>query len=187
VSLASAADNIHGGDLLLFRSGREPLGRAISIVGRGEYSHCGMAAWWGGDLMLLEVREWIGGRAILLEREVARRPDQIDVYGVAPKFVGSLHAMAAIGAMRRLAGASYGWWSVLRVSLLHLPVLRLFARAMTDDEMNNGRPPFCSQAISYAYRTGGRLDPLCNLADAGTEPSDLARSPVFQYRFTLRP
>jgi hypothetical protein len=35
-----------------------------------------------------------------------------------------------------------------------------------------------------ACRAGG-VDPVPNLADRLTEPADLARSPFFEYRFTL--
>jgi len=47
-------------------------------------------------------------------------------------------------------------------------------------------PMFCSQAVAWAYRVAG-LDPTPNLPDRLTEPGDLARSPIFRYRFTLLP
>jgi hypothetical protein len=58
---------------------------------------------------------------------------------------------------------------------------------MTDDQMENGRPPYCSQAISYAYRVGAGVDLVPNAADCMTEPADLARSGLLHYQFTLRP
>lgn len=36
-----------------------------------------------------------------------------------------------------------------------------------------------------ADRVGGRVDPVPHLADRLTEPADLARSPFYQYLFTL--
>jgi hypothetical protein len=55
------------------------------------------------------------------------------------------------------------------------------------DDAADGRPPFCSQACAYADRVGGAVDPVRNLADRLTEPSDLARSPFYAYLFTLLP
>ena len=68
-SLADARAEILDGDLLLFR--RRSL---ISIAGRGEHSHAAKAAWWGGDLFCLEVRELCGGRAVTLASQVRRFP-----------------------------------------------------------------------------------------------------------------
>jgi hypothetical protein len=87
--------------------------------------------------------------------------------------------------MRRLAGCDYGYRNVAAAALLHLPLVRLFARPETDDTQPSRYPPFCSEAIAFAERTGGGVDVVPNLADRLTEPSDLARSLFYKYRFTL--
>ena len=88
---------------------------------------------------------------------------------------------------RRLAGCDYGYGNVVRAALLHLPGVRLMCPADCRDDAADGRPPFCSRAYAYADRVGGAVDPVRNLADRLTEPSDLARSPFYAYLFTLLP
>jgi len=85
--------------------------------------------------------------------------------------------------MIRFTGTRYGWWNLAKAALRHMPIFRLFVRANTNDEAN-GSPPFCSNAVAAACRAGG-VDPVKMLADAATEPGDLARSPFYRYRFTL--
>ncbi len=174
-------DLVANGDLLLFR--RRSL---ISIAGRGEHSHVAKAARWDGDLFCLEVREWYGGRAVTLSSQVSRHPGRIDVFAAnAGERWEDYHRDGALLIMRRLAGCDYGYRNVLAASLLHLPIARLFAKPITDDGSQTALPPFCSEAIAHAERTGGGVDPVPHLADRLTEPADLARSPFYQYKFTL--
>lgn len=182
--LGAVAHTIQQGDLLLFR--RRGL---ISIAGRGAHSHAAKADWWDGDLMLLETREWFGGRAVLLEHEVARYPGVIDLYDVNPNNRWpEYNAAGAAHVMRRLTGRRYGRKAIIAASCSHLPVVRLFTHANMDDrEYHRDWPPFCSQAVANADRYGGGVDPVPNLADRLTEPADLARSPFYRYRCTLVP
>lgn len=180
--LNSAARSIRDGDLLLFR--RRGL---ISIAGRGVHSHAAKAIWWRDTLFCVEVREWCGGRAVTLASQVRRRPRAIDVYAANPnERWPEYDRRAAARYMRGLAGCDYGYASVLQAALLHLPVLRTLVFAEVDDAATDRRPPFCSQACAMADRLGGGVDPTPQLADRLTEPADLARSPFYQYRFTLR-
>jgi hypothetical protein len=179
--LSEVRDDIADADLLLFR--RWGL---ISIAGRSPYSHGAMAAWWGDDLMVLEVREWHGGRAVTLASQVKRFPGRIDVYrcGSWPRWP-EFDRDAAVAMMRRFMGCRYGWGAVLRVAMCHLPIVRLFARVPAYDPAKRSLPPFCTDVISLSIRDGGGVDPVPNLADRATEPGDLARSPFFEYQFTL--
>jgi len=177
-----AREQIADGDLLLYR--RRSL---ISIVGRGRHSHAAKAAWWDGDLFCLEIREWVGGRAVTLSSQVARCPGRIDVYQTNPDDRWPEYDRAGASRfMRRLAGCDYGWGGLIGAALLHLPLVRLVVRVNMDDKAN-GRPPFCSHACAMADRVGGGVDPVPHLADRLTEPADLARSPFYRYRFTLTP
>lgn len=178
--LAAAAPQIADGDLLLFR--RRGL---IALAGRGEHSHAAKAAWWGDELFCLEVRGFLGGRAVTLASQVARRPGQIDVFEANPDGRWNYDAAAATTFMRRLAGCDYGWGGVLRAALLRVPVARLLIRPSTDDVRGELRPPYCSHACAMADRLGGGVDPVPHLADGWTEPADLARSPFYRYRCTL--
>jgi hypothetical protein len=183
VSYQLARSQIADGDLLLFR--RRSL---ISIVGRGRHSHAAKAAWWDGDLFCLEVREWVGGRAVTLSSQVRKFPGRIDVFETNPDGRWPEYDRAAASRfMRRLAGCDYGYWGIVQVALLRLPVVRWFVRADMNDAEASRRPPFCSQACAMADRVGGGVDPVPDLADRMTEPADLARSPFYRYRFTLAP
>jgi hypothetical protein len=183
VTLAAARNTILDGDLLLLR--RRGL---ISIAGRGAHSHAGKAAWWGDDLFCLEVREWHGGRAVTLESQVKKFPARIDVYHANPaNRWPEYDRTRSTHLMRRLAGCDYGYAAVLAAAMLHLPVIRLAVRANFEDDAIDRRPPFCSQACAMTDRLGGGVDPVPHLADRLTEPADLARSPFYQYAFTLIP
>jgi hypothetical protein len=183
VSLADASAEIADGDLLLFR--RRGL---IAVAGRGDHSHAAKAAWWNDDLFCLEVREWYGGRAVMLASQVEKFSGRIDVFraNAGQRWPG-YDRTRATKLMRRLAGCDYGYAAVLAAAMLHLPVVRLGVRAELDDSAIDRRPPFCSHACAMADRLGGGVDPVPHLADRLTEPADLARSPFYQYLFTLVP
>ena len=186
-TLARARREIRDADLLLFR--RRGL---IAIAGRGEHSHAGKAAWWGDELMCLEVREWHGGRAVTLASQVKRYPGAIDVFAANPPSTTHTEGRwpdfdraKSTEFMRRLAGCDYGYAAVLAAAALHLPLVRTLVRPDMEDASPDHRPPFCSQACAMADRIGGGVDPTPHLADRLTEPADLARSPFYKYRFTL--
>lgn len=181
VRLSDIEAELRDGDLLLFR--RRGL---ISIAGRGVHSHAAKLAWWGGTPFCLEVREWYGGRAVTLASQVERCPGRIDLFRANPegRWEG-YDAAASTAYMRNLAGCDYGYGSVVRAALLHLPVVRTFVTADVEDEAVSRCPPFCSQACAMADRLAGGVDPAPYLADRITEPADLARSPFYQYRFTF--
>lgn len=192
VTLKNARAELRDGDLLLFRRrggywGRFSLGSLIAIAGRGVHSHAAKLAWWGSEPFVCEVREWYGGRAVTLQSQVQRYPGRIDVYRAnsAARWA-HYNRPAAVCYLRRLAGCDYGYLSVLRASLLHLPVVRLFARPSNDDSQVELCPPFCSQAVVMAERLAGGVDPVPHLADRLTEPADLAQSPFYEYAFTLK-
>jgi len=183
VTLARARMRISDGDLLLFR--RRGL---IAIAGRGEHSHAAKAAWWGEELFCVEVREWHGGRAVTLESQIKKFPGRIDVYHANPaNRWPEYDRTRSTMLMRRLAGCDYGYTAVLAAAMLHLPLIRMAVRAEIDDSAIDRRPPFCSQACAMADRVGGGVDPVPHLADRLTEPADLARSPFYEYAFTLIP
>ncbi len=183
VTLAAARNSIRDADLLLFR--RRGL---IAIAGRGQHSHAAKAAWWGDDLFCLEMREWHGGRAVTLESQVRKFPARIDVYHANPaNRWPEYDRTRSTHLMRRLAGCDYGYAAVLAAAMLHLPVVRLAVRANFEDDAIDRRPPFCSQACAMTDRVGGGIDPVPHLADRLTEPADLARSPFYQFAFTLIP
>jgi len=185
LSLAEARgdDAPQDGDVLLFRRGRGVVSYLIGQIGRSIYSHVGLAARWGDDWMCLETREWQGGRAVQLARYVAAAPGTIDLFRLCPEQRRRFQPDRAVAYMRDVAGRPYGWASVLWVGLRRLALVRPFVPPDIQDEAN-GRHPFCSMAVSRAYREGG-IDLVPLLADRTTEPGDLARSAALQYYGTL--
>jgi hypothetical protein len=181
VRFSDVVDRLKDGDLLLFR--RRGL---ISIAGRGVHSHAARLAWWGDDPFCVEVREWYGGRAVTLESQIARCPGRIDLFRVNPENRWPEYdAEEATRYMRKLAGCDYGYGSVFKAALLHLPLIRMLVTAEIEDSAIDRRPPFCSQACAMADRLAGGVDPAPYLADRLTEPADLARSPFYEYQFTF--
>lgn len=181
VRLADVKGELRDGDLLLFRRRG-----VIAIAGRGVHSHAAKVAWWGDEPFCVEVREWFGGRAVTLASQVARCPGRIDVFRANPgNRWPEYDAAAATHFMRMLAGCDYGYAAVVEAALLHLPVVRMLVTADVEDRAVSRRPPFCSQASAMADRLAGGVDPAPWLADRLTEPADLARSPFYEYQFTL--
>ena len=168
-------------DLLLFRR-RDWYTRLIGVAGRSPYVHAAMAGWWKDRLMCVEMTSG-GGRAQLLSNIVERWPGACDVFR-ANAARRRFSRQRALAAMIAITGKPYGRLNLCRAALLHLPIFRFLVPPDTDDGETTGRPPFCSQAVSMACRAGG-VDPVPNLPDRLTEPADLARSPFFEYRFTL--
>lgn len=159
----------------------------ISIAGRGEHSHSAKAIWWDGDLMCVEVREWVGGRAVTLESQVAKFPGKIDVFEANPHDTRDYNRSGAASYMRRLAGKPYGYWHIVLAALAHLPFVRLLTYVPMDDDDLPTTPPFCSEACAAADQFGGGVDPVPNLSNRMTEPADLSRSLFYRYKFTLVP
>lgn len=172
---------IRDADLLLFRR-RSRIARLIAVAGRSPYVHAALAGWWKDRLMCVEMTSG-GGRAQLLSNLAARWPEVIDVYRT--NTTGRRFSrQRALRAMIGITGRRYGWLSLCRAAVLHMPVCRFLVHPDTNDFDASTWPPFCSQAVAMAHRAGG-VDPVPNLADRLTEPGDLGRSPFYEYRFTL--
>lgn len=206
INYTAARHRIRNGDLLLFRP-RGLIWRAIAVAGRSDYTHAAMAVSRQTLMLLLRdsgpintffgvlarpdawwvLQETTGSPHIQsLDSIVEEWPGIVDVYETNPRD-GRHHCFSktqAVAAMVRIIQKPYGWASLALAALYHIPVVRFFVRPNTRDNDNSRRSPFCSQAVAMACRKGG-FDPVKNLADAKTEPGDLARSPFFKYRFTL--
>lgn len=183
VPYGRARKQIRDGDLLLYRARQKLSNRLIAKSSRSAYAHAAMAAWWGEVLMVLEMLQLCGGRAVTLSSQVKGWPGQWDLYRTNPGGRFQFDRSAAVATMLRLTGTPYGWGALLRAAVRRLPIVRLLARPPEDDAAD-GSPPHCSAAVARACRAGG-VDPVPNLADWATDPADLGRSPFFQYKFTL--
>ena len=187
VSLADAAESILNADLLLFRA-TGIVSRAIRVVSRSRYSHAAKATWHRGTLMAAEVRELKGGRLVTLRSQVMKYPGAIDVYRAnAENRWIEYDRDAADDAMIALAGCRYGYRSLLKASLFHLPIVRWMMTPPTNDEVRSANAPYCSAACAMADDLGGGVDVVPNLANWAVAPGDLARSLFYRYLFTLVP
>lgn len=184
LSLSQSHGKLRTGDVLLYRPGPWNLvGRVIAAMGRGQYSHAALLDCDRGGALVLEVKSHGGGQESYLADQVRRWPGRIDLYRVPVR--EQYYRRLAVYRMRRFIGCEYGWWSIVRVALRHMPLVRLFMPPLPDFEQDKF-PPFCSESVSLAMQAGA-LDPVPNLAPRLTEPDDLSRSHALEYQGTLFP
>lgn len=211
VPYSEALNHIREADVLLFR-GRGLISWLIKRYGGGVHSHAAMAHWDSDNLECVEFREFKGGRTVSLKSQVETHPDNIDIFrpldavsfnrfstwpenkevrsirpiitneNVEHKFDEEV-AKKVTDTMLELTGLPYGWKNFFKLGKHYLPFCRLAPQNMKDDEPNEVF--VCSTAVTYAYRANF-LDPAPFLADAATTPADLARSPLFNYQFTIQ-
>lgn len=199
---------INEGDVLLFR-GNSFVSAIIQAIGEGYYSHVGMASWVFNDkgekgfLECIEFREWIGSRAINLKNYIDDNPGRIDVFRPIPKYSQAVYSCKQrkldvveivydgkklTNEFRELTGLPYGWNRILWLAKFHLFGLRLFnwQAGLEDIESKHELYPVCSTVVAYLFaKHYTRL--LHYRSSSRTEPSDVARSPILNYMFTLVP
>jgi hypothetical protein len=209
VKYADAIRMIDEADVLMFRGGDFPsVGWWVARYGGGIYSHVALASW-NDDLMeCVEFREWKGGRTVSLFNQVLSNPGTIDVYRLSPvvetpvlyRGNGAYNGESKVRNVRieltpeikrkitttarELTGNEYGWSIIWRLVKHYLPGLRLLAPKTKDDDPT--KVFVCSTLVSYAVRTN-YADIVPNQNDQYTVPSDLARSPLLNYLFTIVP
>lgn len=204
---AAARSIIADGDVLLFRSSGI-VSALIRWATRSPYSHAGLAAWWGDDLMLLESREFRGCRAVRLSNAL-RSGAHIDLFKLVPWWpVPDDARQKVVAAARDRLGQSYGWRSILLDAAGRLPVLAglqalgvlrkvpLLGRLLdlvpwgraysTEDLEDPGTRVKCSTFVAWCWRHAG-LDMVPHLADRSTDPGDLARSAILVRACVLEP
>lgn len=182
---AEAHSLIEDGDVLLFRS-RGGIWGLIAKMGRSEYTHVGVAGWWRGHVMLVEMTSK-GGRAISLANVVDRWPGVVDVYRLNTRLSPMTLQNAQytiLSKMIEITSRVYGKWHLFKVSLYHAPFIRLFLEPHQLDTEKVEGEPFCSEAVSEAYLSAD-FDLVPNLANCFTEPADIGRSAILSYQFTL--
>ena len=204
IKYEDAKNIIQEGDVLLFR-GQGVFSWFIQKVGQGEYSHVGLASWVYDkaqkkhSLECVEFREFRGGRAISLEQYVRANPGIIDVYRAAsPQYKSYYYnfgqnkivskqfdfdGRAITNCMRRQTGLPYGWARIWWLAKFYLPILRLFSSGAFDDN-EKVVYPVCSTAIAACF-SKHFVDLTHHRSDNWMEPSDVARSPILHYLFTL--
>jgi hypothetical protein len=207
VPYETARPLIKDGDILLQR-GNSWISRFLKISGKGVYSHAGMASWAGNSLEILQFREFQGGEALSFGSQVKKFPGQWDVFrpndeaevqyykdGTINREVYKTNAKETADFFREQTGSDYGWGNIFYASLRHLSFFRLFFPAEINDFSVAKSMPYCSQAIATCWRLSNthtlpdgqlvQIDLVPRLADWLTEPSDLSRSSVLNYLFTI--
>lgn len=201
---SEARDRLQEGDVLLFR-GKGIFSNLIKRAGEGVYTHVGVASKFRSyqENFLwecVEFREWKGGRTINLERYVQQNPGLIDVYRPVSsrkivyirsgrveereiKFCG----YTVTNTMRQMTGLPYGWRRIRWIAQRKLPVLRMLYDI--EDTINDTglEPiyPVCSTAVAYSF-SQAEYDLTHHRSDEYMEPSDIARSALLHYVFTLQ-
>lgn len=166
---------IKDGDLLLVRG--------VGLLSRfGKYTHAAMAGWWGTSLMMLESREFIGGRVVTLASQVAKFSTKIDVYR---PLCSDEQRIEALHNMRRIAGSPYGWRELWIACLTRVGLGSL---APIHNEPSNPlaefkSPRFCSHAFDWAFKRAGFR--LTEKPSHLVAPFELAESVMVKPLFSL--
>lgn len=209
-----ALNLIEEGDVLLFR-GKTLFSWLVEKAGKGRYSHVGLATWHNGCkkrcghasiLEITEFREWKGGRTVDFATAYYDKivNQQVDVYRVTNPITkieynhqvkdiiySKLHldTKNVTGCLRTLTGLPYGWSRILWMMNNKFIGLRWFSNfdKMSNDEIvsdPNKIYPVCSTAVAACFSKFG-FDLVPNKADEWIEPSDLSRSALLNYLFTV--
>lgn len=179
----SARSDIRDGDIVAWE-GRGIVSRLIALGTGGRVTHVGVAAWWGRRLMVLEAREFRGGRASWLSREL-NSARLVRIFRPTLPIESHRHA-EMMHWLRGAAGAGYNWRGVIRYGRRVLR--RWFGLPMPPvrpDTLSDGHR-YCSELASAGYRVAG-LDPRPDLEDAATSPEDLVRSTAFTEVLVIDP
>ena len=189
---------INEGDILLFR-GYGFISYWIKWASKGEYSHVGMASRNGNIVECVEFREFKGGRTINLLNYLQEMSGRIDVYRVSSsaltytldneykvhKEVVRYNGRNVTNLMRGLTGLPYGWQRICLLAQHHLPIIRFFSSTKFEDKSENGSLyPVCSTAVAASIRKT-YVDLMPNLSDFEMTPSDIGRSSLVHYLFTI--
>lgn len=200
IKFRQARNIIREGDVLLFR-GQSWASYFISVAGEGVHTHVGVASWHDDLLECVEFKEWRGGRAVNLQRQVNENPGLIDVFRPVDTFAsfdfrdGQVHsikkkfdAKCVTDNMRKLTGLPYGWkriWWIFRHKAIGLRLWRDNGQ-LVDDTVKELIYPVCSTSLAWAFSSCG-FDLVKQRSDQWTEPADIARSARLSYLFTLNP
>ena len=203
LTLKEAIPLIKEGDILLFQAPTSILsvGWWISKLTQSPYSHTGLATWNNGQLHIVEFREFKGSRNKPIELQFNENTNKtIDVYRIAEiinlpafdrnfrefytqeyKFTPEI-ARKITDTAKSLVGLNYHYWTIFYILLSLIPLTRLFINKDGSNNIINGY--VCSTMISYVVRINF-IDLVPFVADIYASPSDLARSSLLNYQFTV--
>jgi len=164
--------NILDGSLALYHANWKPSNQWISYAGGTRHCHAGMVFWSHGHLLLLDMRQGVGGQTYRFSEEVKACPGAWDIYTIIdPNYCSD----DAIRTMLEIIGKKYGWGSVgkalFMAAVRMTPILKSYYQKVVPDASEDTFP-FCSMAVSRAVKGGG-VDLCPKIADQFTEPGNL--------------
>lgn len=202
VKFSDAAPMIERGDVLLYR-GFSFVSFLISGFTDSVYTHVAVVDKFDLDgepfCELVQFREFKGGMASSLWRDVEKYSGKIDVfrpersaevseYDETTKSVKTVavpfDSERVLSKMRKITGQEYGYARILALWFRAAPLARFF----TPKSVLNATPerlvfPVCSSSVSWCFSKTGYL--LVRKNPNWTTPGDLAYSPRLSYLFTL--
>lgn len=177
---AEVREQIQTGDVLLYR-GRSLFSKVIRWASGSVYSHVGMAAWWGGHLVVFESMSG-GGVAVRPARlSVDRYDGQVDWWALKDDCAAALDRERLLDLAIAELGKPYGSGGAFRLGL-RLLLGRVTGRR---DAVSLPESLFCSQYVSQCYRKSG-VDLVPDAIDECTSPGAIARSGQLVLRAVLR-
>lgn len=182
--------DIRDGDLFMF-SGESVVSKLIRAVSGSRYSHVGIAAWWGGRLMILQsdgdgiearpVSEKIFGvsygeadRRGLFKKRTGYH-GRVDWFPVKEGLVTDAEREALLTVAIKMLGGRFDTSGLFRVFVL-TSLGRITGRAELEHHPNS---MFCSQFVSKALRDAGWRDPNGEVPDHLTSPEHLLKSKMY--------
>ncbi len=206
LSYDEAAPHIKEGFVLLFR-GHGIVSKFIQAITNSEYSHVALASWSNGKkdpiLEILEFREFLGSRAINLKVYLDQLPpNTIDVFSPAYTSIRKVYkpdykvitdetkyfnGKLITKEFRRHLGEDYSYLQIMNIIWYHMPMFRFFINeSIFIDENGEFKYGICSSSVASVF-SKHYVDLVKFKANAYTTPSDLSRSPLLSYLFTLTP
>jgi len=187
-TVADVAEQMRDGDLIFFK-GKGLVSKVISAFGGCPVTHVGMILkidinprW--KSAVLMEMREFHGGRMLSLANEVDNRCGEMYWVPLDPDERFSLDRKAIVNKMMEYTGKDYSYWQVLKAGISHLPFVRFFYRPSLADVIERDMPLYCSACVGASIQHGGQ-DTVHFLANAWTEPCNLYRSLIHNGNETL--
>ena len=173
---------------MLYRADPTVEDLVIAAVERSIWIHAGLLVWnedteqWE----ILDTRQWRGGRRTPLIDAVRANPGHWDLFHADDRRWPAFNRRLCVAKADEFVDRPYGWWSLIRDGLSHLPLLGCLVRDLCDGD-DEGRLPYCMELVSLATRVGGGVDVVPHLPDCFTEPVHAAQSLFYQYAGTFYP
>lgn len=162
------------GDVLVFRPS-SLAGRIVALLSWSEYSHAGMVSIDNGVVYCIDVI--LVGQKKKLADYLNEYPSVVEVWRPRDFLIEAGIAKNASKIMEKFVGVKYGWWHA---------IWAVFGKRFSCRHRECERhTPFCSEAVSRAYREAG-FDLRIDIADRFTFPKDLTLSPYLQHIADIR-